>query len=92
MPVVQVAGMENTPILQVKQERTADIRWAESIDTNCLVFVCFSFFNIESIFGFGTMGFQDIFGENILNVGALFFPGQYLTVKVVGMEMGGQYI
>ena len=76
----------------MKKERTADICRSEGVDADRVVFVCFSFFNIESIFGFGTMGFQDIFGENILNVGALFFPGQYLTVKVVGMEMGGQYI
>ncbi len=38
------------------------------------------------------MGFQDIFGENILNVGALFFPRQYFTVEVGGVKVSGQYI
>ena len=38
------------------------------------------------------MGLQNIFGEDVLNVGALLFPSQYFTVKVIGMEMGGQYV
>ena len=84
--------MEDVPVLQMDQERTADIGRAECFDADRLVFVGFSFFNIGSVFGLCTMAFQNIFGENVPDVGTCFFPRQYFTVEVVGVKVSGQYI
>ena len=81
--------MEDVPVLQMDQVRTADIGRAECFDADRLVFVGFSFFNISSVFGLSTMAFQNIFGENIFDIRLNLFPFQDVRVEMIRMEMGG---
>ena len=70
MPVVQVAGMEQAYALQIYQERDAYIGGAEGFDTDIFVFVDIPLIYVNGIFRRGTPVFQNIFGEDIPDVGA----------------------
>ena len=74
MPVVQVAGMEQAYALQIYQERDAYIGGAEGFDTDIFIFVDIPLIYVNGIFRRGTPVFQNIFGEDIPDVGPLFLP------------------
>ena len=60
MPVVQVAGVEDAPALEVYQERDAYVRGAECFDADMLILVDVTFINIGSIFCRSATMFQNI--------------------------------
>ena len=74
VPVVQVAGVEQADALLVYQERDAYIGGAEGFDTDIFVFVDIPLIYVNGIFRRGTPVFQNIFGEDIPDVGPLFLP------------------
>ena len=74
MPVVQVAGMEQAYALQIYQERDAYIGGAEGFDTDIFVFVDIPLIYVNGIFRVARRCFQNIFGEDIPDVGPLLLP------------------
>ena len=74
VPVVQVAGVEQADALQVYQKGDADVGGAEGFDADVPVFVDVTFIYIGGILRRCTPVFQNIFGEDIPDVGVLFLP------------------
>ena len=74
MPVIQVSGMKQPDALQVDQKRDAHVRGAECFDTDIRVFVHITFIYIGGILTCGTTMFQDVLGEDVVNIRALGLP------------------
>lgn len=92
MPVVEVARMEKGRALQVDEEGDAHVGGAERTHAQRVVYVLFSFIYIDGVVRLGAMVLENIFGEEVANVGALLFPGEHFAVEMVGVEVGGQHV
>lgn len=55
-----------------------------------VVFVDATFIYIESVVGLGAAVLQDVFREDVVDVGTDVAPAEHFGMEVVGMEMGGE--
>ena len=76
----------------MKKERTADICRSEGVDADRVVFVCFSFFYIESIFGFGTGFYISLLLVKMIKRPELLSPWITILLAAAGIALGAVYM
>ena len=92
VPVVQIAGVEQTHTLQVDEERDAYIGRSEGLDLQLPIVVAVAFMQVGGCFAGRTAVAQDVGREEVMDLRMLFAPTQHLGIEVVGVEVRAQYV
>ena len=92
VPIIQIACMKQHLVSQRHPERDTHIGRTKRLHLQPFIRIGVSLLQPIGLVLSGPTMFQDIFREEIVNIGLTLLPRQHLRIEMVGMEMGCQDI